>query len=83
MEFAKLGSGVTVNAIRAGVTRTPALMQLPEAQDLIDHALRRNPMGRLASVEDVAQAIVAFSGEGTHWMTGNVLGVDGGELVTG
>ena len=83
MEFAKLGSGVTVNAIRAGVTKTPALMQLPEAQDLIDHALRRNPMGRLASVDDVAQAIVAFSGEGTHWMTGNVLGVDGGELVTG
>jgi NAD(P)-dependent dehydrogenase (short-subunit alcohol dehydrogenase family) len=83
MEFAKLGSGVTVNAIRAGVTKTPALMQLPEAQDLIDHALRRNPMGRLASVEDVASAIVAFSGDGTHWMTGNVLGVDGGELVTG
>ncbi|MEP7379767.1 MAG: SDR family oxidoreductase [Chloroflexota bacterium] len=83
MEFAKLHSGVTVNAIRAGVTKTPALMQLPEAQDLIDHALRRNPMGRLASVDDVASAIVAFSGEGTHWLTGNVLGVDGGELVTG
>lgn len=83
MEFAKLKSGITVNAIRAGVTKTPALMQLPEAQDLIDHALRRNPMGRLASVDDVAQAIVAFSGEGTHWMTGNVLGIDGGELVTG
>jgi enoyl-[acyl-carrier-protein] reductase (NADH) len=83
MEFAKLGTGVTVNAIRAGVTKTPALMQLPEAQDLIDHALRRNPMGRLASVDDVASAIVAFSGEGTHWLTGNVLGVDGGELVTG
>jgi NAD(P)-dependent dehydrogenase (short-subunit alcohol dehydrogenase family) len=83
MEFAKLKSGVTVNAIRAGVTKTPALMQLPEAQDLIDHALRRNPMGRLATVDDVAQAIVALSGQGTHWMTGNVLGVDGGELVTG
>ena len=83
MEFAKLNSGVTVNAIRAGVTKTPALMQLPEAQDLIDHALRRNPMGRLASVDDVAKAIVAFSGEGTHWLTGNVLGVDGGELITG
>ena len=83
MEFARLGSGVTVNAIRAGVTRTHALMQLPEAQELIDHALRRNPMGRLATVDDVAQAIVTMSGEGTHWLTGNVLGIDGGELVTG
>ncbi|MEP7158251.1 MAG: SDR family oxidoreductase [Chloroflexota bacterium] len=83
MEFAKLHTGVTVNAIRAGVTKTPALMQLPEAQELIDHALRRNPMGRLATVQDVADAIVTFSGSGTHWMSGNVIGVDGGELITG
>ena len=30
---------------------------------------------------DVAQAIVTLSQEGTHWMTGNVIGVDGGELI--
>src|SRR3954454_3636562 len=39
MEFARLGSGVTVNAIRAGVTVTPALMQIPEHQALIDYAI--------------------------------------------
>ena len=83
MEFARNGSGVTVNAIRAGVTVTPALMQIPEAQELIDHATRRNPMGRMTTVDDVAQALVLLSGEGTHWITGNVIGVDGGELVTG
>jgi enoyl-[acyl-carrier-protein] reductase (NADH) len=83
MEFARNGSGVTVNAIRAGVTMTPALMQIPEHQELIDHATRRNPMGRMTTVEDVAQAIVTLSGDGTHWISGNVLGIDGGELVTG
>lgn len=83
MEFARNGSGVTVNAIRAGVTMTPALMQIPEHQELIDHATRRNPMGRMTTVDDVAQAIVTLSGEGTHWISGNVLGIDGGELVTG
>jgi enoyl-[acyl-carrier protein] reductase III len=83
MEFAKLHSGVTVNAIRAGVTRTPALMQIPEAQQLIDYATAGNPMGRMTTVDDVAQAIVTLSREGTHWITGNVLGVDGGELVSG
>ncbi len=83
MEFARNGSGVTVNAIRAGVTMTPALMQIPEAQELIDYATKRNPMGRMTTVDDVAQAIVTLSGEGTHWITGNVLGIDGGELVTG
>jgi NAD(P)-dependent dehydrogenase (short-subunit alcohol dehydrogenase family) len=82
MEFAKLGSGVTVNAIRAGVTMTPALMQIPERDALIAHG-QANPMGRMTTVEDVAQAIVTLSGSGTHWLTGNVLGVDGGELISG
>ncbi|MBA2254661.1 MAG: SDR family oxidoreductase [Chloroflexi bacterium] len=83
MEFGRLGSGVTVNAVRAGVTMTPALMQIPERDALIEHATKRNPQGRMTTTDDVAQAIVTLSREGTHWITGNVLGIDGGELVAG
>ncbi|MEO7119078.1 MAG: SDR family oxidoreductase [Candidatus Limnocylindrales bacterium] len=83
MEFARLGGGVTVNAIRAGVTITPALMQIPERDQLIQHANKKNPMGRMTTVDDVAQAIVTLSGDGTHWITGNVIGIDGGELIAG
>jgi enoyl-[acyl-carrier protein] reductase III len=83
MEFARLGSGITVNAIRAGVTMTPAMMRIPEAQRLMDYAMQVNPHGRMTTVDDVAQAIVRLSGDGTHWLTGNVLGVDGGELISG
>ena len=79
-EFAKLGTGVTVNAIRAGVTLTPAMMQIPEREDLMLHG-GRNPSGRMTLPSDVAQAIVTLSAEGTHWMTGNVIGIDGGELI--
>jgi hypothetical protein len=35
----------------------------------------------MTTVEDVALAIVALAGGGTHWITGNVIGVDGGELI--
>ena len=83
MELAKHHSGVTVNAIRAGVTLTPALMQIPERDELIAHAMAKNPMGRMTTVDDVARAIVALSAQGTAWITGNVIGVDGGELVSG
>jgi NAD(P)-dependent dehydrogenase (short-subunit alcohol dehydrogenase family) len=83
MEFGRLGSGVTVNAVRAGVTMTPALMQIPERDALIEHATKRNPQGRMTTTEDVAQALVTMSREGTHWLTGNILGVDGGELIAG
>jgi len=83
MEFGRLDAGVSVNAIRAGVTQTPALMQIPERDALIAHATAKNPSGRMTTVEDVAQAITALSREGTHWMTGNVIGIDGGELIAG
>jgi enoyl-[acyl-carrier-protein] reductase (NADH) len=83
MELARLGTGVTVNAIRAGVTLTPALLKIPEHEEIIAAATRRNPTGRMTTVHDVASAIVALSGEGTGFISGEVIGVDGGEFVTG
>jgi len=74
---------ITVNAVRAGVTDTPALQKIPGSDRLKAGALARNPGGRLTTTEDVAQAIVAFSHSSTYWMTGNTLGVDGGEDVVG
>ena len=41
-----------------------------------------NPSGRATTPEDIAQAIAALSDERLHWLTGNVLGVDGGEEIT-
>jgi enoyl-[acyl-carrier protein] reductase III len=83
VEFARLRSGVTVNAIRAGVTVTPALMQIPERDQLIAHATNKNPSGRMTTTEDVAQAIVLLSRDASRWITGNVIGIDGGEFVAG
>jgi enoyl-[acyl-carrier-protein] reductase (NADH) len=76
------GSGVSVNSIRAGVTDTPASRKIPAAEVIFQEAQRRNPGGRLTVPEDVAGAIAALSLPGTRWISGNVLGVDGGEDVT-
>ena len=75
--------GIAVNAIRAGVTDTPALRKIPGHEQMIEIAKERNPFQRLTTTADVADAIVALSRPGTHWMTGNVIGVDGGEDVVG
>jgi len=75
--------GVTANAIKAGVTDTPALRKIPGNEALIESAQARNPSGRLTTPEDVARCLVALSGEGTEWMTGNVIQVDGGEDIAG
>lgn len=75
--------GVAVNTIRAGVTDTPALRKIPGHEEMIKFSVLRNPHHRLTTPEDVAKAIVALSAPETQWLTGNVLGVDGGEDIVG
>ncbi len=71
--------GITANAIRAGVTDTPALRKIPGAENMIAEAERLNPYHRLTTPEDVARCMVALADERTYWMTGNTIRVDGGE----
>lgn len=74
---------ITVNAIQAGVTDTPALRKVPGHEAMMAKAVDTNPHGRLTTPDDVAQAIVALASPGTYWMTGNVIRVDGGEDLSG
>ena len=75
--------GITANAIRAGVTATPAAQRIPGYERLAEAARTRNPSGRMTTPDDVAHAIVVLSHPDTGWMTGNVIGVDGGEDIVG
>ncbi|HEU5322661.1 MAG TPA: SDR family oxidoreductase [Methylomirabilota bacterium] len=75
--------GITVNALRAGVTATPAAQKIPGYEALAEAARRRNPSGRLTAPDDVARALVVLSHPDAAWITGNVIGVDGGEDVVG
>ncbi|MDE0146198.1 MAG: SDR family oxidoreductase [Nitrospira sp.] len=73
--------GITANAIMAGVTDTPALRKIPGSDEMITIAQRKNPSGRLTTPQDVAEAIGLLSHPQSHWMTGNVICVDGGEFI--
>jgi enoyl-[acyl-carrier protein] reductase III len=74
---------IAVNALRAGVTDTPALRKIPGNDKMIERCLAINPAGRLTTPEDVARVLVALSCPETVWLSGNVLGVDGAEDVVG
>jgi NAD(P)-dependent dehydrogenase (short-subunit alcohol dehydrogenase family) len=75
--------GIAVNAVRAGVTDTPALRKIPGNDKMIEHCLSIHPAKRLTTPADVAGVVVAMSRPETSWLTGNVLGVDGGEDIVG
>jgi enoyl-[acyl-carrier protein] reductase III len=74
---------IAVNALRAGVTDTPALRKIPGSEQMIERCLAVHPAGRLTTPEDVARVISAMARRETVWMTGNVLGVDGTEDIVG
>lgn len=75
--------GIAVNAIRAGVTDTPALRKIPGHEEMIEIARKRNPAGRLTTPEDVAKLIALLADPRAQWLSGNTLGVDGGEDIVG
>jgi len=72
-------AGICANAIMAGVTDTPALRKIPGSLKMLDIAKVKNPHGRLTTPEDVAKAIVLLSDDNAFWVSGNTIGVDGGE----
>jgi NAD(P)-dependent dehydrogenase (short-subunit alcohol dehydrogenase family) len=76
-------AGITVNAILAGVTDTPALRLIPGHEKLMEIARLRNPHKRLTTPEDVARSIAVLCHPATYWMTGNTIHVDGGENIVG
>jgi len=81
LAFELAAKGIAVNAIRAGVTDTPALRKIPGNDKLLKDASTRNPGGRLTTPQDVARAVAALCTDPSAWITGNVIGVDGGEDI--
>ena len=75
--------GIRANSIRAGVTDTPALRKIPGNDILLERAAENNPFGRLTTPEAVALTIGALAGPGGQFVSGNVIGVDGGEDIVG
>lgn len=75
--------GITANTIRAGVTDTAALRKIPGWEGIVAKAKSQNPVGRLTTVEEVAAAITLLTSPAASWISGNVIGVDGGEDISG
>ena len=75
-------ANIAVNAIQAGVTKTPALEKIPGHIEMIDNALKVNPGKRLTRPEDVAHIINILGKSEQTWLTGNTIRVDGGEDIT-
>lgn len=75
-------SGIRVNGVLPGPTRTPMLLASSGGDEGVDAMGRMMPAGRAGEAAEVAQAIVWLCSDQASYVTGHLLAVDGGALAT-
>jgi len=68
--------GITANAIAPGFIDTEMTQRLED--EWKEELKRRIPLGYLGSPQDVAEAVAFLASEAARYITGQVLGIDGG-----
>ena len=73
--------GIRVNAIAPGVIETEMVRE-HLSPELREKVLARFPLGRFATVEEVAQVALFLASDAASFVTGETIAVDGGFLRT-
>lgn len=70
--------GVTVNAVAPTFVYTPGTADRLDEQEYLGGVLERLPIGRVATMADVAAAVIYLASPAGAMVTGHILAVDGG-----
>ena len=79
VEYAK--QGIRCNCICPRGVLTPPVQEMlkdPKTKALFESM---HPMGRLGHPEDIAEPVIYFASDESHWTTGSILAVDGGVMA--
>ena len=82
MAIAYAADQIRVNAIAPGWIATPLTQALQDDPVRAGPILARTPLGRWGTPEDVAGPVLVLASDAARFMTGVVLPVDGGYLIT-
>lgn len=77
--------GIRCNAICPGTVDTPSLHERLRAtgdyEDAMKKFVARQPMGRLATAEEIAALVVYLAGDAADFVTGQAIAIDGGWTI--
>lgn len=76
--------GIRVNSVNPGITDTPLLdsyykVDAEAKRQILEECKKTYPIGRIANVEDISNAIAFLANDSSSFITGHLLVVDGGK----
>ena len=74
--------GIRCNAVAPGLVDTPLAERITRSDLALEHSRKMHPLGRIGTPEDIASAIRWLLSEESSWVTGQVIGLDGGLSAT-
>lgn len=75
---AELAPGIRVNAIAPSLTNTPLAERLLSTPEKMETAAKRHPLQRVGEASDIANLACFLLSEKSSWISGQVIGADGG-----
>lgn len=78
-EFARKGKQIRTNAIAPGFIKTPMTKDLPEK--VINSMIDKTPLKRMGEAEDIANTVLFLASDMSKFITGQIIGVDGGLTI--
>jgi NAD(P)-dependent dehydrogenase (short-subunit alcohol dehydrogenase family) len=69
---------IRVNAIAPSLTDTPLAKNLLASPEKREASSKRHPLGRIGTAEELASMTAFLLSDQTSWITGQVIGIDGG-----
>ncbi|MGZ8176843.1 SDR family oxidoreductase [Williamsia sp. SKLECPSW1] len=74
------GQGIRVNAIAPGPTDTEATKSTTPG-DMVKDMVAKLPLSRMGTPDDMAGALLFLLSDDASWITGQILNVDGGQII--
>ena len=82
MASALAPQGIRVNAVALGGVLTERLRGFfSDDESLRDEMVRVTPMGRVAEMDEIAEAVIFLASNSASYVTGQILAVDGGRML--
>lgn len=76
-------AGIRVNAVAPGVTHSNMTAPMMPFDEITEPILKRTPMGRFATPEDVAPVVLFLASPAARYVTGQTVPIDGGFSIQG